>query len=97
MLDRDQLRVDIRAVRQLVREWDPIGVYLDAEADWPDNEYDSYVPQILAHLRNRGGVKSLAEYLHIVRTETMGLPPNREDDQTFAERAFAWFDTRNSS
>ena len=96
-LDREQLRSDLHAVRVLVREWDPIGVYEDPGSDWPDDEYDSYVPQILAHLRSRAGAPALVEYLHVVRTETMGLSSDRAADQAFAERALDWYAARHPS
>lgn len=96
-LNREQLSLDLRAVRVFVREWDPIGIYQDPNSDWPDDEYDSYVPRILAHLKSQGGVPALAEYLHVVRTDTMGLCSDRGADEAFAERAFAWFAERQSS
>src|SRR5438046_893952 len=67
--------------------WDPIGV-----ADLPQaaDEYDAYLPMILAVLRD-GEESGLKERLSATRTQAMGLPPDPVADENAARRIFEWY------
>ena len=72
-------------VRAALREWDPIGVF----PNWPDgpvDEYDSYAPHIVTLLRSGANQTDIANELQRIRTEAIGLPPNRRRDEEFARR-----------
>ena len=75
-----------RAVRRALREeWNPIG-FGDL---LPDDEYDSYVPQVCKLLIQRRPVEEVFNYLWQIETETMGLNPTslaRSATKRFAER-----------
>ena len=45
-------------VKKIIVEWDPIGV-LQSE-DWPNDEYDSYIPAICSILINSSDITTLA-------------------------------------
>lgn len=62
----------------LMNEWDPIG------AGVPDDEYDSYVNQILSMPKEEVTSDSLTSYLMMVQNELMGLPPNEAKDRGVA-------------
>ena len=58
------------AVRRALRqEWNPIGF----DELLPDDEYDSYVPQVCKLLIQRRPMEEVFDYLWRTQTETMGL------------------------
>jgi hypothetical protein len=72
--------------------WDPTGV-----SDLPDaaDEYDSFLPAILRELRD-GSVETLADYLHFVSTDLIGVPRSRDDDRDTASRLVEWGATQSA-
>ena len=72
------------AVKKIVVEWDPIGV-LDDE-DWPDDEYDSYIPSICSILMNAPEVSTLESKLNAIVELNMGLSEQRSVNKEFAAR-----------
>jgi hypothetical protein len=87
--------LDLEELRSLVMtRWDPIGVHVARNG--PDerahywNEYDSYLPIIVAHLDRGDGVEWLTDYLADLRTKDMGLPPHLERDAVVASAIVAW-------
>jgi len=48
-------------------------------------EYTSYVPTILKLLEQNDGTKEISEQLEYFRTETMGLPGNKEKNDFTAQ------------
>lgn len=70
----------------LLRDWDPIGV-----ADEPNaqDEYDNYIPQIQGMLIRNETAHRLADYLWHVETETMCLIGDRKRAQSVAARLIA--------
>jgi hypothetical protein len=74
----------------LLTEWNPIGTRV------PENEYSSYAGHIGRLLRERVSEADIAAYLHGVRTERMGLSPDRYSDRRVAAQVFGWYVKRNS-
>lgn len=66
----------------LYHQWDPIG---GAGEYLPRDEYESYVPQVFRLLKASADEKDVAEYLHWVTTERMGLGANRKHDEEIVE------------
>ena len=65
-------RDGIRRVSAALREhWDPIGV--GQIPDLPENEYDSYAPQVLSMFREGADDLAVAAYLSEVERTSMGL------------------------
>lgn len=72
-LPPDQLALYKRIDGILWKEWDPIGI-----SDIPEarDEYYDYLPQVFKLAIEGASAKTIAEYLHSVETETMGLSGN---------------------
>ena len=71
-------------VKRIVVEWDPIGVLQDE--NWPDDEYDSYIPSICSILTNSSDIATLEAKLNAIVELNMGLAPQRSRNKDFAER-----------
>ena len=56
----------------LLVDWDPIAIFGQPESE---DEYDTYVPQILQSLREGKTSEDVSKYLHWIEVEMMGLPP----------------------
>ena len=67
-------------------DWDPIGVSDTLEAR---DEYQSYLPGVFALALGRCDVDEIADRLHGIERERMGLPGNREHCMRVAERVRA--------
>ena len=74
----------IRAVENVLRIWDPIGV-LSVEGG-PEDEYDSYAPHIVTLVTSGCTVDALAKHLSHIRTQSIGLPENLTRDREFASK-----------
>jgi hypothetical protein len=72
------------AVKKIVVEWDPIGVLRDG--DWPDDEYDSYIPSICSILMNASEVSTLESKLNTIVELRQGLGGQRSRNREFAAR-----------
>lgn len=89
-------------ISRILLVWDPIGVF-QIDDDWPQDEYESYVPRIIAVLREGIGEQALAEMLQDYRVEYMGLSPNIEKDaeiagqicEQWARHRAAWTEERD--
>jgi hypothetical protein len=55
----------------LVRDWDPIGVMDDAE--WPRDEYDSYIGGVYSRLVRGESAELIAKHLCAIEKSAMGL------------------------
>jgi hypothetical protein len=62
-------------IRSLHYLWDPIGV---SGIPLAREEYQSYVPQVVALLNENVDTKQLADYLNEVVTKRMGLRENTD-------------------
>jgi hypothetical protein len=67
--------------------WDPIGV---AGAPGARDEYDSYLPQVFARVRDNTDAGALVEYLTQIEERSMGLPANPERAQATVARLLEW-------
>jgi len=83
---------EIRAVEEILRRWDPIGVIPSLlENELPPDEYDGYAPYIVGMLRRGSGLEDLSSHLNHCRTGAMGLPPNPAADRQVAGELLAWW------
>jgi hypothetical protein len=69
-----------------MQHWDPIGI---SDEPLAADEYDSYIPKIMALLRKGTTVEELMDYLDEVATHRMGFTPQREKGREPAERLTA--------
>jgi hypothetical protein len=69
--------------------WDPIGV---SDAPSARDEYYKYSNKIWAMILEGKSEKDISDYLFVVRTETIGLPMNVDDDKEVAVLLFDWYD-----
>lgn len=69
--------------------WDPIGV---SGAPGARDEYDSYLPQVFARVRDNVDAKEIAKFLTEVETRSMGLRASTEHALTVAEVLLEWRD-----
>jgi hypothetical protein len=79
-LAKKRIQAAIRMVRPEVRRvllevWDPIGV---CEEPGAQDEYDEYADHVVGQLFSGATDDEIADYLHRVATENMGLPHRRE-------------------
>ena len=65
-------------VLEILRDWDPIGVY-ETRGDWPDDEYESYALKIIELLKRDKKANEIAEHLGKLMTLSMGLRNVRPD------------------
>ncbi len=87
--DLARIKHDLERIKRLLwEEWDPIGVNNMDEA-WPDDEYDSYAPQVLKMARLGVSVETNAAYLKEVEGERMGLQANPARNHSVAAKARA--------
>ena len=73
----------------LIKEWDPIGVGGEPEAQ---DEYDGYVPAVYRLLISRASEDEIFDYLWQLETEHMGLCGNRQRTRAFAARLLRLID-----
>lgn len=63
----------LRAIKSILRRWDPIGVLDETDPNWEtDNEYDSYAPGILKMLERGINELGIANHLLQLRSVSMG-------------------------
>lgn len=78
---RESVWMEVRTI--LMEHWDPIGICGEPNAT---NEYDSYIPNIIALLRARASVEVMLDYLDWVASERMGFISQRERARTAVAR-----------
>lgn len=69
-LPEDQMRLYRRIDEALYYIWDPIGISTSA---WARDEYQSYLPQVFAHVMQLSPRSELRDYLIRIEAEHMGL------------------------
>lgn len=80
----DRARSLQKAVRQvLLRDWDPIGVRDEPQAQ---DEYDSYADHLCGMLSRGEGRLTLVRFLLTAETDAMGLPANPQRAGSVADR-----------
>lgn len=60
----------VKVARLLWEDWDPIGVN---SMNGPDDEYNMYVPEVVAMLERDARVEDIADHLTQIATVRMGL------------------------
>ena len=84
MQPRDKYKALVPIVHRILLEhWDPIGVN---EAPEAQDEYDSYVPGVIALLINGSPAETIAAHLGRIVVEMIGLRPNLERDMNVADQ-----------
>jgi hypothetical protein len=79
-----------RELRELLNEWDPIGVFaMDLDRP-PEDEYDPYLSPVFAALREGGAAADVRGALESALGR-MGLGPASEREDVFAERIARWW------
>jgi hypothetical protein len=63
-------RVSRAVNRILLEQWDPLGI---RAAEGPEDEYLSYVPQLIGRVQRGASDAELADYLGEVESRQMGL------------------------
>jgi hypothetical protein len=82
----------VQALRKLLRDWDPIGVYEgDPNYQAPEGEYDAVIPGLYKRLRTGVGEDELVAFLG---DHDYGLPPRPEADRRLARELLAWWAER---
>ncbi|UTW66138.1 hypothetical protein KFE94_16015 [bacterium SCSIO 12643] len=79
-LIQSELKEMYKGINQLIDEilwndWDPIGVNDIA----PRDEYQDYVPEICSLIIQNKSVSDIADKLHQIETEVIGVVGNREN------------------
>jgi hypothetical protein len=77
-------------LRQLLNDWDPIGVR-DISAH--DDEYDCLLGPLMTMLAAGGDVPEVTAYLRMQVEDHVGLNPDGVDVGNFAARAVVWWRT----
>lgn len=84
---RREVAARVRAVQEILRRWDPIGVAPGEFA--PADEYDGYAPQIVSMVARGGSVEALSEHLQRLRTDAIGVEADSDRDAEVAEEIVA--------
>lgn len=82
-LPPDQLEIYNRLDEILWKDWDPIGVYGMKEAR---DEYYRYLPEVFHMVLQRAPSSKIAQYLHGIATERMGLTSSLGNHRAVAEK-----------
>jgi hypothetical protein len=78
-----------RSLRQLIWQWDPIGVAEFA----PDDEYDCMIGPLLSRLTAGADQSEVSEFLRHELQDHFGLDPAHQDVNSAADRLVAWWAT----
>ena len=87
-----KFRINRRALRDLVWEWDPIG--LGDNRKFVEDEYDCILDGALSLLVRGAGTAEIAEHLNVELPEHFGLLPQPEEAAAFAQRLTALWKAR---
>ena len=89
MLTKHEIRQRSAQLRELLCEWDPIGVM--GNPDCPRDEYDRLIGPLLTLLQSGAGEAEIAGYLRREIVDHFGLP-ERYDFLGEAGRLRSWFE-----
>ncbi len=88
-LTKQQSRQRWSELRDLVREWDPLGVMVDPE--WPRDEYDCFVGPVASLLERDAPLADIAAFLQNELQDHFGLDPANYHSSAFALKLKSWF------
>ena len=91
-LTREELRQRYAELRDLINQWDPIGVMDDPA--WPRDEYDCLVGPVLRHLEAGDKPDVIVAFLTSELTEHFGMDRGAIRPQEFVGCAAVWFADR---
>ena len=89
-LTKRELRQRWSQLRELMCEWDPIGIMDNANA--PRDEYDCLVGPLLTQLASSASEADIAKYLRNQIVHHFGLSSTDYDFAAVAKRVQAWYD-----
>ena len=81
---------DWEELRQLLNDWDPIGVY-DPATDFPPDEYDCLSAPLMGLLAEGADAASVTGFLEHELSGHFGLDPRPARPEEFAARLVQWF------
>ena len=88
---KEQYTQQMRELRALWNEFDPIGVYGE-DSDWPLDEYESYCGDCLRLLKRKATMPELISYIDTVLDGMELQGYIRQDEiREFAQRMQEWF------
>ena len=88
-LSKQQSRKRWAEIRQLVCEWDPIGVMDDPKC--PRDEYDCLLSPLLRRLESGTPEEEIAAFLRREIEEHFGLDPKHYDFPLVAKKLHTWY------
>ena len=89
-------KYNLEYIKQVLRDWDPIGVHPGLTKDSaPQDEYDSYAPQILSRLLAGTSSDEILELLSKIRINDLGLSACSEKDRSVSDRLITWWAGRS--
>ena len=89
-LTKQEVRECWSQLRELMCDWDPIGVMDNPEA--PRDEYDCLVGPLLTQLASSASESDIANYLRDEIVHHFGLSPADYDFTAVAKRVKTWYD-----
>jgi hypothetical protein len=90
LLSKEQSRARWGELRELLNEWDPIGVMPDG----PRDEYDCLAGPVLRMLEGGASHGQIADFLRSEIAEHFGLSPQHYDFGSVARGLRRWFHER---
>lgn len=82
--ETDALRTRIGEI--LFYKWDPLNL---SNSNWPRDEYDIYVPEVVRLALESPSFQPIADYLTQVATEFMSMEEHKDHDKKIAELIFS--------
>jgi len=89
-LTKRELRQRWSQLRELMCDWDPIGIMAHADAPW--DEYDCLIGPLLTQLASSASEADIAKYLRHQIVHHFGLSASDYDVTAVAKRVQAWYD-----
>jgi hypothetical protein len=90
LLSKREMRQRWSQLRDLMCEWDPIGIMDNPDA--PRDEYDCMLGSLLTRLQSAAPEADIAIYLRDEIVNHFGLSSEHHDFHAVAKRVKAWFD-----
>lgn len=88
-LTKQELRQHWSQLRELMCDWDPIGIMDNADA--PRDEYDCLIGPLLTRLASSASEVDIANYLRDEIVGHFGLSSTHDDFNAVAKRVQAWY------